>query len=290
LTAYWFQKRNLLLELKTTIQDHPLVPDLFPFTYFHICDDFFSEESFQTRCAFLSGHMILHHLVMKELSSLQHPLLRFLLKPSIHDPYLLLLRPFLQDIYTLNHPLYWLLPYPDTLKQVVHPNHQLLLQEIKQKHFSKIQSSTSPTSTAIHFAFMAKVFPSKDPPEIQKVEAKRPIVKTKVDLELMHYRLGHQSFQSLLAASHENLWEDISLRFAPETFCIGCKVATSRSKNRGHSIVSEQTRPGQVLFMDLQPNPSHQSIIKSHWNPYYLNVVCAFSRYGVLLPVYGSST
>jgi hypothetical protein len=137
---------------------------------------------------------------------------------------------------------------------------------------------------------MADSAHTQDSTPLQKVIVTKHKTKSKIDLELMHYRLGHQSFQSLLAASHENLWDDVTLRFAPETFCIGCKVATSRSKNRGHSIVSEQTKPGQVLFMDLQPNPAHQAIIKSHWFPYYLNVVCAYSRYGVLIPVYGSST
>ena len=108
----------------------------------------------------------------------------------------------------------------------------------------------------------------------------------KIDLELMHQRLGHQSFQSLLAASHENIWEDVSLRFAPESFCIGCKVATRRSTARGSRAVSEQNKPGQILFMDLIHNPANMSVnTATHW-PYYLIVVCAFSRYGVLIPTW----
>jgi hypothetical protein len=106
----------------------------------------------------------------------------------------------------------------------------------------------------------------------------------------MHQRLGHQSFQSLLAASHENLWEDVSLRFAPESFCIGCKVATRRSAARGNRPVTEPSRPGKILFMDLIHNPASISITTSTYWPYYLIVVCAYSRYGVLIPTWKSDT
>jgi hypothetical protein len=58
---------------------------------------------------------------------------------------------------------------------------------------------------------MAESVLPQDSLPLQKVEVRRPKTKTKIDLELMHYRLGHQSFQSLLAASHENLWDDVTL-------------------------------------------------------------------------------
>ena len=86
-----------------------------------------------------------------------------------------------------------------------------------------------------------------------------------------------------MAADHDDLWEDVKLRFAPASFCIDCKVATSRSAARGHKPVSEQDRPGQVLFMDLIHNPSKVSLTASTLFPYYLLVVCALSRYGVLI-------
>ena len=107
--------------------------------------------------------------------------------------------------------------------------------------------------------------------------------RRRVDLELLHARLGHQSIKSLLAASHDSIWEDTQIRFAPDSFCISCKIATRRTIARGHRPVSHPEYPGQILFMALIHNPSQTSITASTYFPYYLLIVCAYSRYGVFL-------
>jgi len=114
--------------------------------------------------------------------------------------------------------------------------------------------------------------------------------RRRVDLELLHARLGHQSIKSLLAASHDSIWEDTQIRFAPDSFCISCKIATRRTVARGHRAVSHPEYPGQILFMDLIHNPSQTSITASTYYQYYLLIVCAYSRYGVLVGCHDSTS
>jgi hypothetical protein len=121
-------------------------------------------------------------------------------------------------------------------------------------------------------------------------ESNIPPPRRHVDLELLHARLGHQSIKSLLAASHDSIWEDTQIRFAPDSFCISCKIATRRTAARGSRPVSHPEYPGQILFMDLIHNPSQTSITASTYFPYYLLIVCAYSRYGVLLGCYDSTS
>jgi hypothetical protein len=54
--------------------------------------------------------------------------------------------------------------------------------------------------------------------------------------------------------------------------------------------VSHPEYPGQILFMDLIHNPSQTSITKSTFFPYYLLIVCAFSRYGALIGCHDSTS
>jgi hypothetical protein len=72
-----------------------------------------------------------------------------------------------------------------------------------------------------------------------------------VTVELLHKRLGHVSTKAILAAKEAGVWEDVTVRFAPSSFCIDCKVGTSRTSNRGKSPVGHATRPGEILFCDV---------------------------------------
>jgi hypothetical protein len=129
-----------------------------------------------------------------------------------------------------------------------------------------------------------------DPSTPNSVTNAPPPSFKKIDLELLHQRLGHQSLQSLLAASHDTLWADVLAQFGPDTFCIGCKIGTSRSANRTFRPVSDPQYPGQILFLDIIYNPSKTSITTSTYFPYYLLVVCALSRYGVLVGTQGHAS
>jgi hypothetical protein len=77
-----------------------------------------------------------------------------------------------------------------------------------------------------------------------------------VTVELLHKRLGHVSTKAILAANEAGVWEDVMIRFAPSSFCINCKVGTSCTSNRGKSPVGHATCSGEILFCDVQANPS----------------------------------
>ena len=42
--------------------------------------------------------------------------------------------------------------------------------------------------------------------------------RKKIDLELLHQRLGHRSTRSLLAGDTANVWEDVELIIYPDPF------------------------------------------------------------------------
>ena len=54
--------------------------------------------------------------------------------------------------------------------------------------------------------------------------------RKKIDLELLHQRLGQRSTRSLLAGDTANVWEDVELRIDPDPFCTSCQIS-SMNKN-----------------------------------------------------------
>jgi len=97
-----------------------------------------------------------------------------------------------------------------------------------------------------------------------------------VTVELLHKRLGHVSTKAILAANEAGVWEDVTVRFTPSLFCINCKVGTSRTSNRGKSPVGHATRPGEILFCNVQANPSRTGLTKQSNHQNYLEVVDLF--------------
>ena len=170
-------------------------------------------------------------------------------------------------------------------RQIIDLDHPILRQNTptssEQAHANMVYYSERAKANAAKTRGMSK----RQILNHRKQKQKENRTLCKVDLELMHQRLAHRSFQTLLAADNEQVWKDTKLTFAPDSFCIGCKIAYSRTANRGRGDVSEQDYPGQVLFMDIIHNPSHTSITSSSYYPYYLIVVCALSKYAALVPM-----
>ena len=111
-----------------------------------------------------------------------------------------------------------------------------------------------------------------------------------IEMEMLHHKLGHQSFQSLLIASQEQIWKDANVKPGPETHCEGCHIATRRKANRTLQQVSEQTRPGEVLFMDKIDNPTKLALVASEWVPAFLLIADAYSRFSAFMDVEKSAT
>ena len=67
LTAFWFEKRNLILEIRQKINPtHPLVPDLSSSTFMHFGDEFLSDQEFDSRMKIMSTQMLFKVIAVKE--------------------------------------------------------------------------------------------------------------------------------------------------------------------------------------------------------------------------------
>jgi len=84
------------------------------------------------------------------------------------------------------------------------------------------------------------------------VRAQPPRTSKLVTVKLLHKRLGHVSTKAILAANEAGVWEDVTVRFAPSSFCIDCKVGTSRTSNCGKSPDGHATRPGEILCCECR--------------------------------------
>jgi hypothetical protein len=100
-----------------------------------------------------------------------------------------------------------------------------------------------------------------------------------VSVELLHNCLGHVSTKAIHAANEAGVWEDVTVRFAPLLFCIYCEVGTSRASNRGKVAVGHANRPDEILFCDVQSNPSKTGLTRQSYNKNYLEIVDLFSEH-----------
>ena len=85
----------------------------------------------------------------------------------------------------------------------------------------KKNAVTLPHSAQRKYAFTGKI---KDMSKKHKL----PVIK-KIDLELLHQRLGHRYTRSLLYGDTANVWEDVELRIDPDPFCTSCQISYIRS-------------------------------------------------------------
>ena len=96
-------------------------------------------------------------------------------------------------------------------------------------------------------------------------EFERP-KKRPVSLDLMHRRLGHRAAKSILLANDQGLYADTKIIPAHDPFCATCKIATIRSANRGQAREEEEdVKPGQHLYIDVQPNVVRQSLTRREY-------------------------
>ena len=78
---------------------------------------------------------------------------------------------------------------------------------------------------------------------------KLPLIK-KIDLVLLHQRLGHRSTRSLLYGDTANVWGDVEPRIDPDPFCISCQISSMNKKDRS-KIPLKPKAPFKWVFMDI---------------------------------------
>jgi hypothetical protein len=120
-------------------------------------------------------------------------------------------------------------------------------------------------------------------------DASRP-PSAQVSLELMHRRMGHRSFKNIVAAETSKAWKGVTIRQAPDEYCVECKIGGIVKAKRGHTPPSEAAKPGDVLFLDVIPNPAKGGPTSKTSFKNYLIVVDAFSRYFVFIGLTSTKT
>ena len=77
---------------------------------------------------------------------------------------------------------------------------------------------------------------------------KSPSMK-KIDLELLHQRLGHISTISFLDGDTANVWEEIELRIDPDPFCTSCQISSMKKKARSKNLLKPNAPLKRVLWI-----------------------------------------
>ena len=60
--------------------------------------------------------------------------------------------------------------------------------------------------------------------------SKKVSPRKKLDLGLLHSRLGHQYIILLMARDTANVWKDNELRIYPGPFCTQCQISSNNKK------------------------------------------------------------
>jgi hypothetical protein len=89
----------------------------------------------------------------------------------------------------------------------------------------------------------------------------------------------HRSFKSIVAASTNGIWDGIQVRQGPDEYCVHCKIGGIAKANRGHKPPDKTSKPGEVLFMDIIPNPAKGGLTSSTSYRDYLIIADAYSLY-----------
>ena len=101
--------------------------------------------------------------------------------------------------------------------------------------------------------------------------------RKKIDLDLLHQRLGHISTISLLAGDTANVWEDVELRIYPDPFCTSCQISSMNKKARS-KIPLKPKANFKWVFMDIFPSTAPKILTSNTTFSNYLLIVDAYSK------------
>jgi transposase InsO family protein len=108
-------------------------------------------------------------------------------------------------------------------------------------------------------------------------------------LELAHARFIRPS-RALLAASSAEVWNDLSMTMGPDSDCISCKISTMKATARIKHPSTPVSKPGQVIYLDILPAVSDDSLTPKSYFPAFLILVDAFSRFTRVIGMSKKST
>ena len=80
-------------------------------------------------------------------------------------------------------------------------------------------------------------------------KSKKLSSRKNVSLELMHHKLGHRSYRSIMAEDTENLSKDIELRIDPDPFCTSCQISSMNKKDKSKNQLEQKLPFKWVLWI-----------------------------------------
>ncbi len=96
-------------------------------------------------------------------------------------------------------------------------------------------------------------------------DVKQQSQKKRILLELAHARFVRPS-RALLAASSAEVWNDLTIRISLDSDYISCRTSTIKATARIKPQSTPVTKPGQVIYVDILPPVSAESLTpKSHF-------------------------
>ena len=98
--------------------------------------------------------------------------------------------------------------------------------------------------------------------------------RNRIDLEILHHKLGHRYTRSFLAGDTANVWEDIGLRIDPDPFCTSCQIYSMNKKARS-KIPLKPKAPFKWVFTDIIPSTAPKSLTSDTKIYNYLLIVDA---------------
>lgn len=102
--------------------------------------------------------------------------------------------------------------------------------------------------------------------------------KKRIDLELAHARFIRPS-RALSAASSAEVRNDLSIRMSLFSDCISCRISPIKATVRIKYPSTPVTKPGQVIYVDILPAVSVDSLSPKSYFQLFNYGVCLFQVY-----------
>ena len=172
------------------------------------------------------------------------------------------------------------------LQRLLHLQKVLIVPDLDKRLFSVTQFSTiygNKITFSIHGVLLQ--FPTGTtltlpPPKLVSTACVMRTSKPfKVNINVLHDRLGHRSINGLLTASDHGVWADVVAQPDIINKCITCPIASHKMATRSKQSVTPPDKPLHTLYLDTVPNPRPKGITSPSRCTNFLFIVDHHSRF-----------
>ena len=111
-----------------------------------------------------------------------------------------------------------------------------------------------------------------------------------MNIELAHRIFGHRAVSSLLAASDAEVWDDVTLVMAGDSWCDKCKIAIAPRTSTSKLPMRIHAKPLQHIFIDCIPCPGTLPGVKECMAKDFYFLCCPTSKFVTKLNATDKST